>query len=101
MTQTIIGTPLHKIGQLQVWQTDTNSYIVTGGKYDLFFEQMPTVDELQMLMIKPKNCLNAYEQWQLEKKGNILISKQQLFNDLTTIHDNWFNTQVQLSELGY
>lgn len=98
---TVNGKLVTEFEHLQVFAIEDNNYLVIGGRFPLVYETMPTVDDLQLLFINPKNMLNSYEEFQLRKRGNVLMNRHQLFNDLTTIHDNWFDTQMQLSEIGY
>lgn len=99
-TKVINGKPLHKVGIFQVWQTDTDNYIVTGGEYDLLFEQMPTVDELTFKrLLKPVSALTSFQRIQLEKRGNVLINKSRL-SDNTNLFDRLLQNHIELSELS-
>lgn len=98
----INGTKLHTVGKYQVWQTIDNNYIVTGGAYPMLFETMPTANELTFDKICVPRCLlDNYDKFQLEAKGNLLVSKHRLLNDLSDYEQRWQEQQILLQELEY
>jgi len=99
MKQQYNGKKVNELQHLTVLELDTQQFLIIGGKYPLLMETMPSVDDLTMLLIKPKNCLDGFEQFQLETKGNVLISTQQHFNDNSNLFNNWFERNAALAEL--
>lgn len=102
--QTINGKLINEFQHLQVIELDTKQYLVVGGKFPLLFENNPSVDDLQMLIVKPKNMLNDFENWQLRNKGNVLVKKPQFFNDNSNMFSNWIKRETELAEfetIGY
>jgi hypothetical protein len=97
---TVNGKLVNEFKHLQVFAIEDNNYLVIGGKFPLLYQTMPTVDDLQMLIIKPKNMLNSYEEFQLRKRGNILMKRQQFFNDHSNLIANYMQRETELLEFA-